>query len=659
MRLARAAGARFIAGEATGLDPAAREIRLRGDRPALRYDLLSLNVGAAPRPLPGAAEHALALRPFGRFLEGWHALVRRVAASRRPLRLLVAGGGAAGVEVALALRRRFGEGVTLGLICRSGRPLPRQPDAACAIALRALARAGVAVHAGEAAAVTPEALICADGGVLPCDTLISATGAAPPGWFAASGLLLCPRGFVAVGPSLRSVSDAHVFAAGDCATVLAHERERSGVFAVRQGAPLAANLRRALAGRPPRPFRPQRTALALLATGAERAIALRGAIAVEHGWALRLKDRIDRRWIAMHDAMRPMARPVVGVPQEMRCGGCAAKLPPVVLSRVLARLPRRDGASAVALGLGQPDDAALLRPPPPGRLLAQSVDMFRAMVDDPWLFGRIAATHALGDIAAMGATPQAALAIATLPPAAEALLEADLLAMLSGAEAVLHAAGALLVGGHSAEGAEPMLGFSIAGEVEEKRVLRRSGLRGGDLLVLTKPLGTGVLLAGAMRGGIGSGHLARALEAMQQSPFPAAALLRAHGATACTDVTGFGLINHLGEMLHASGVGALVEPLAVPTLQGAPEALAAGMASTLHPANAAAARARLGERWGAVPPYRLALLLDPQTAGGLLAGLPPAAAAPCVAALREVGCEAAVIGRIVDEPAGLIGAVVP
>jgi selenide,water dikinase len=657
-RLARAAGARFIAAEVTGLDRAAGEVLLAGGRPPLRYDLLSLNLGGTPAPVEGAGGHVLALRPFDRFLAGWDALRARIAAAERPFRIAVVGAGAAGVEVVLALRQRLGQGAALALVCRGEAPLPRHAPAARRLAMRALSGAGVAWHGGfEVRRVGQDALQDAASRSLACDIAIWATGAAPPPWLATSGLDLCPRGFIAVDAALRSTNDARIFAAGDCATVLPHARERAGVFAVRQGPPLAANLRRVLAGAAPKPFRPQRHHLALIATGAQRAMAVRGGLATEAAWALRLKDRIDRRWIAMHAGMRPMAKaPPAATAEPMRCGGCSAKLPAEVLARVLARLPRRPPDPGVPLGLAEPDDAALLRPPAPGRLLVQSADMFRTMVDDPWLFGRIAATHALGDIAAMGATPRAALALVALPPAAGPVLAGELLAMLAGAETVLHAAGARLVGGHSAEGAEPMLGFAVTGEVAEGEALRKAGLRPGDVLLLTKALGTGVLLAGSMAGHVPAGETAAAEEAMQASSFPAAAILRAHGATACTDVTGFGLLNHLGEMLDASRLGAVVDPLAAPALPGALAAIGRGVASTLHPANAAAAQPRLAEGWGEVQAERLALLLDPQTAGGLLAGIPADRADACLDALRAAGCAAAVIGRTREAPAGRIAA---
>jgi selenide, water dikinase len=237
------------------------------------------------------------------------------------------------------------------------------------------------------------------------------------------------------------------------------------------------------------------------------------------------------------------------------------------------------------------------------------------------------------------------------------VLEADLLAMLQGGQQVQEAAGARLVGGHSAKGLDPMLGFTVTGKVGEAHVLRRGGLHPGDVLLLTRGLGTGAVLAAAMQGRGRAAWTAAALAAMQASPFPAARVLLAHGATACTDVTGFGLLDHLGEMLEASGLAAALDPKAVPALPGAMEALAAGLASSLHPANAAAAAPRLrATEWNAaVPPARLALLLDPQTAGGLLVGVPDGAVASGLAALRESGCaEAAIIGVACPGPPGRI-----
>jgi selenide, water dikinase len=326
---------------------------------------------------------------------------------------------------------------------------------------------------------------------------------------------------------------------------------------------------------------------------------------------------------------------------QMRCGGCAAKVPAAVLSRVMGRL-KPAASDNVLIGLDSPDDAALvsLRGAPP---LLQTVDFFRAMVGDPYLFGRIAATHALGDIYAMGGTPETALAVATLPPARPPIVEHDLLHMLKGGIEVLEAAGAVLVGGHTAEGAELAIGFAVTGRPRPGKLLRKGGLRQGDRLILTKPLGTGVVLAAEARGLVPARQVEAMLSVMLQSAATAADCLIAHRATACTDVTGFGLLGHLLEMLRASQADAILDPAAIPALDGALPLLRRGIASSLHSDNLAGL-AVLGEpaRTHDVAP----LLIDPQTAGGLLAGVPAMYARSCLEELRGLGYRAALIGRV-------------
>ena len=420
---------------------------------------------------------------------------------------------------------------------------------------------------------------------------------------------------------------------------------RSGVYAVRAGPVLADNLRAAATGERLRRYRPQSDALYILSTGERQAVATRNGVTLGGEWAWRLKDRIDRRFMArFNEPPAPMeAGPGAGA--EMRCGGCGAKVGATVLARALGRIasaPRPD----VLIGLDAPDDAAVVDT---GglRLSVQTVDHFRAFVDDPYLFGRIAATHALGDIHAMGAEPQTALAIATLPHGPDAKVEADLADMMLGANEALRDAGCALVGGHTGEGAELSLGFAVNGLVKRGAVLRKSGLRPGDALVLTKPLGTGALLAADRRGLAKARWVQAALRGMTVSNRAAAAVLAAHEVRAATDVTGFGLLGHLVEMLTASGVGARLALDRVPVLDGARETLARGIVSSLHPQNARAGSAiRDFEAARALP--LLPLLFDPQTAGPLLAGVPAARADACAAALRAAGYPgAAVIGAVV------------
>jgi selenide,water dikinase len=251
----------------------------------------------------------------------------------------------------------------------------------------------------------------------------------------------------------------------------------------------------------------------------------------------------------------------------------------------------------------------------------------------------------------MGAQAQSATAVATVPPGLDRQVEALLLQMMTGAVEVLNEAGCVLVGGHTGEGSELALGFAVNGLIAEdlRGLLRKSGMRPGDLLVLTKPLGTGTLFAAQARLAARGRWIQAALSSMQVSSRLAGVCLQAHGATACTDVTGFGLLGHLVEMTRPSGVNARIRLSALPLLDGAVDCVAAGIVSSLHSANLRLRYALCNQEQFAHDP-RYALLFDPQTAGGLLASIPAAQADTCVDALRALGyAHASVIGQVLAQ----------
>lgn len=667
--LARFAGARLYQAEVEGLDLDARRILARG-RPPIPFDLLSIDIGSTPggQDIPGVGDHAIAVKPIDTFLQRLETARQRVLDLDGKARIAVVGAGPAGVELAFALRKRFADdlrtrGLDAGalevvLISGSATVIPALGRSAQMRVMRLLAERGIAVVAGRVTGAGAGYLMLGAAQSLQADLVFWTTEAKPAEWLRSTGLALDQRGFIAVDRHLRSLSHDDVFAAGDIASVAGFDLPKSGVYAVRQGPVLARNLGRKATGRPLLAYKPQREALYLVSTGDGHAVGARNGVSLEGGWVWRWKDRIDWTFMRKYKdlpAMAPLkaAQPGAAVDKDalreisafaMRCGGCGAKVGANVLSRALGDIVPAS-RSDVVIGLDAPDDAAIVDNGGP-LLSIQTVDYFRSIVDDPYLFGRIAATHALGDVYAMGGEPQTALAIATIPYGREAKVEAELRDLMIGANEVLSDAGCALVGGHTSEGAELALGFSITGLVAKDQTLRKGGLRPGDLLILTKPIGTGSLLAADMRGKAKARWVMAALQHMTTSNAAAARVLARHGVHAATDVTGFGLIGHLVEMVRASGVDVTLKIAAIPVLDGARQSVAQGIFSSLQPENVRLRRAvRNLEAASTHPDYPL--LFDPQTAGGLLAALPSDHAVDCIAELRKSGYPAAIlIGRV-------------
>ena len=686
-KLCTFAGARMVHAEAIGLDTDAKRVVLKG-RPSLPYDVVSIDIGSAPKPIAAIHESTrrddasvtaiTPVKPIDGFCARWDSILERVLAlaDGQRARIVVVGGGAGGVELALSMQARLlreleraqrsTTGVEVSLVTRSRRLMPQHASGTRDIFERILSQRGVALRLGCAVVeATHDELVCDDGTRVPFDEAVWCTQGGAQEWLGSTGLELDEGGFIAVHPTLESTSTPAVFAAGDVAAVLEHPRPKAGVFAVRQGPPLAANLRAKLLGKPLVPFAPQRRFLGLIGAGDGNCVASSGPMALEGRWLWELKDWIDRFWMAQYSSALPdmggedAAPPAVAAAAgsdalealshtSMRCGGCGAKVGATVLSRVMARLKAggylEGEQRGVLLGLDAPDDCAVLEP---SKLASvHTVDFFRSFVSDPFVFGQVAANHALSDCHAMGAKPSGALAIAVVPYGLEDKVEDSLYQMMCGACDMLQRAGCALLGGHTCEGAELSLGFCVTGHVAPAVALRKGGMRAGQAIVLTKPLGTGVLFAASMRRAAAGAWVAEALRAMTTSNEAAAQCLLAHGATSCTDVTGFGMLGHLLEMAKASDALVTVELGAVPLLPGAAECVRKGIFSSLQPANVRLKRAVSNEA-EALQHETYPLLFDPQTAGGLLASVPPERVDACVAELRRLGYpHAAVVGEV-------------
>jgi selenide,water dikinase len=304
--LAHRARARFLQTRVNGLHPDARlAFCLNGE--TLTFDFASLDIGSQPDTLqvPGAAEFALAVKPAERFVERWREIALRAEALPPRWRLLVVGGGAAGVETLLSMQHRlrsagartpdFSLVTDVPEVLHTHSPRVRQ------IFARLLERRGVQTHCGRRVIeVRSRSVLRDDGSEIPADLVVWATGAAAPFWPRACGLATDERGFIRVNASLQSMNRPEIFAAGDIAE-MDSPRPKSGVYAVRQGPPLGDNLRRALTGEPLITYRPQLQALALISTGNRYAVASRGTLAVEGAWVWKWKDWIDRRFINRYE----------------------------------------------------------------------------------------------------------------------------------------------------------------------------------------------------------------------------------------------------------------------------------------------------------------------------------------------------------------------
>jgi len=303
--LADAAGVTLRRAAAVGLDAAAREVRL-DDGGVLGYDVLSVNTGPVQDPAAWNAPGRAAV-PTLRPIEDWLARTTRRLAEAPPRRVIVVGGGAAGFELALAWRHRLGVASEVSIVAGRSGLLANYPAAVRWLGERALARRGVRCLAGAARAVAPDGVETADGRTWLADEVVLATGTVAPRWLQGSGLALAGDGGLATRPTLQSVSHPEVFAAGDVASRLDRPLPKSGVYAVRAGAALAANVLGCLAGQAPVPWEAPVRTLNLLSLGEREAIAAWGPLAAQGGWVWRWKDRIDRGFMARHGVTTPDA----------------------------------------------------------------------------------------------------------------------------------------------------------------------------------------------------------------------------------------------------------------------------------------------------------------------------------------------------------------
>ena len=736
-KLCRFGNVRFIHDSAVGVTynhGGGGWIDCLSDRPRMRYDALSIDVGSSPS-LPTAASTATSqeestslgftpVKPIATFAQKWTEIVNRLSQASmeeftptHPFCLAVVGGGAGGLELALAAQQALvsiwseklqssqtddtkegttsaaqtvaqkvisitlvtrGEGLMQGHNHKVQKILERILDE------RHIARRyntlvlGIHIEPNGMNSLRLEATQDDDSDPIAFHECLWCTSARASYWLTTSTPFpTTDQGFVKVEDTYQVESHPGVFAVGDCCHMSSHPRPKAGVFAVRAGPIVKENLLHYLFGRDLIHHEPQSEFLGLISTGDKYAVASRGDHALEGAFLWILKDQIDRTWMEGYQKLdygdkmgimtisdeyteeddkdssqEPWIPPILATrgPEAMsafaaapmRCGGCGAKVGSRTLSRVLDAIYQRrvrkasDRGEPLEIVKIDPDDAAVVPlPQTGGGAMIYTIDFFRSFLSDPYTFGKIAAVHALSDCHAMGASAQTALALAVVPYSAnEDITECTLIDMLSGASDVLEQEHCTLSGGHTCEGAELALGFSVNGFIRDpSAILRKRGGRVGDLIVLTKPIGTGALFAADMRAKCKGECVEEALQSMMMSNGAASRLAMEFVTSsdqscihACTDVTGFGLAGHLLEMLLANDeeegldkVSATLDLKSIPFLKGGLEASADGIYSSLQKENSRTRRAVLNHVEASLAcPKEYPLIYDPQTAGGLL-----------------------------------------
>ncbi len=629
VRLCASCGVRLVHAKVIGHDVGGRRLLLE-DRPAVHYDLLSVGIGSRPM-LPPGGETGLSIKPMQTFLDRLSTVIDDSLArcSGKALQVAIVGGGASGVEIACCLQQHFtssrndASAPIITLIDAGEQLLAGMPARTQQLAAREIQRRGIQLRFNSRIERVEDErqLIFEDGQQWQPDLVIWATSAKPPTLLGQLELPLDSRGFLQTSNTLQSTGSDRVFAVGDTGAVEGERYAKAGVFAVRQGPVLWENLRRKIHGEPLLDWKPQAQFLTLLNTGDQRAILTYRGVSFHAGWCWRLKDRIDSKFMNMYQRYEPpemmdaSASSATEIDLSKQCGGCGSKASARVLQKSLPALQQAQH-DHVLMGLDSPDDIALLATRP-GLATAVSTDFFSAFVDDPFLLGRIAALNALSDLFAKGATPRAALSIAVLSAGSDEQ-QARLLSDLSaGAMREFQPVGVPIIGGHSIMGPKLTFGFTILGDADAESIMRKSSLSEGDCLVLTKPLGSGVLLAAHMQAACRAAWWTPLVETMLLSNQHAAAAAFELEVAAATDVTGFGLAGHLLEMLMPSGLTAEISLSSLPLLPGAAELLKNGFESTLAPSNRESCRGlkmspELHEK------SLTKILFDPQTSGGLL-----------------------------------------
>jgi selenide,water dikinase len=619
------AGIEFVHAHVEGLGPKEKRVYLKG-RPTISYDVLSIDIGSTPKmgDVPGASAFATGVKPVPQFLKVFDGMIAQIEAGKLSEQaVVIVGGGAAGVEVALGLRRRIGLAHSVHLVHRGKDVLNDKPIHVRKKLHKILAKSGVVLHLGSPVQKVEKGMLHMPGGNVKFDFLYWMTQASPAAWLRTCGLDLDEAGFILVKDTLQTKSYDNIFATGDIATVEAYPRPKAGVFAVRQAKPLAENLRLVLSGLSPEAFKPQSQFLTIIGTGDEYAVAVRGLFSVSGAWVWRWKVRIDLKFMRQFEHLsQPYTARNLLVSENARADW-------------LAKIQDLPPAEAVV-----------------GKIALHHKDYISAVVTDPFLLGEIAVNHCANEILAAGGTLRNAEVDLQIPDSDQRAAEYQQSLLMSGVRESLSRFAVDIDFERISKSSELAVGLSFHGLVSHSESLCKGGLRKGDVLILTKPLGNGLIFAAAAQLRAKGRWVEKAIASMVSPGSNAIAVAVRLKASACIHVSRLGLAGHLVEMLEANSPQSIQLSLrlklaAIPLLNGARECLSQKIESELAASNVAYVNERVTLKTSMHARDLFPILFDPQISGGFLFAIGEKDGDRAIEELHRVGVHSAsIVGRV-------------
>ena len=632
-RLASFAGADIITSPVRAIDGMAKIIFIK-DRPPMRYDICAINAGAVPsiEDIKGADKHAIAVKPIAHFL------AKLPQAIEDNTNINIIGAGVAGIEIAFALHKRFNaQPIDIHVFSRSKTLLAKMPPKAGIIIDRLAKERGINLHYDvEIQQIDDTDLIAKDGKAYPSGLNLIVTGVKAAPFVSSLSDGLNNDGFISVDTSLQSPVYEGLFACGDVASIIGHAREKAGVFAVRAGAILAQNIRRAIYDKKLLKWTPQKHYLALIGTSDGKALAVRNGMVHHHKMWFHLKQKIDLEFMNKFNNLPEMTKqkPAMlpyyqkagydqtdAIFKDMRCAGCAAKASASLLQDALNQAREH----AVALGAdeqflppldGVLEDASLT--PALNEPLRHSFDSLNEMISDPFIFAQIAVNHALSDLYVSGAVPLYAQAHINLEEASHARQLDKATHILTGSLLALSEASTKLIGGHTSQSIAASIGFAVMGKQLYETLPLEEGV--DYAIITTKKLGIGIGLAAHMRQKLSAHGYKMMIDEMLMSNQKAAYACFEAGAIAITDITGFGLARHLMNLISAlpSSLAGTIHLSQLAHFDETESQIKKGIESSSFAQNSNALDS-VFVTTSAKTDWRASLLYDPQTSGGICA----------------------------------------